>query len=122
MPPPWFGLRHGNKIRRPGHTYHDVHKNQWAIGGAMVVAWRQIGKTMRRSGELDNTERSLDLVCAVGRAVQIAQGVRLQDQWHLPALSLKFVGMHIFRNHDATPMFLRFGAVQSQVQESARFL
>jgi hypothetical protein len=116
-----FGLRYGDRV--DCDTSLATQSSQWQFGSILRLAWKQVGKhhVALGRGELGigETRRPLDALISTARCLQIKSQECLAS--FLGGLREKsFLVVHRF--YDATPLFLTFGSLQSDLQATARYL
>ena len=92
---------------RPSDLPHQ-HKNAWDHTGFVREGWCQVGSGGRRRGDLSHTNRELDVLCCLSRIWQLLQE---HAQYLNPALNGRLGSIYLSIYHDATPLFVRFGAL-----------
>ena len=98
------------------------HKNAWDHTGFVREGWCQVGSGGKRRGDLSHTNRELDVLCSLSRTWQLLQEHALVDQYLKPALEGRLGSIYLSIYHDATPFFVRFGALAGMLQPHARYL
>jgi hypothetical protein len=99
-----------------------THSKAWTLSGAVELAFSSIGMLSPRANTLKKTRRALDAISAVAMSANhglrsacntlgasIRHGAR-RCQWLL-----------VDRSHDATPLRLQFGQLQSELTGAARY-
>ena len=113
-----FGLRCGEQVDRGQKV--GGHSNRWSMTGLLRLGFQGVGKAAACRGGVGESTHMLDALLSTCRLAQHAQerafATRLEE-----SLSSPNPGIVICRSHDATPMQLNFGKLQSQLYELARY-
>ena len=110
------------KTRRRTNYRH----NRWGTSGFLRLAWGDLGANRRSRSckhgpvAIDGSHRSGDALSVLSKFFFSAETQELES---LETKELKGAGSLVLRrHHDATPMLLRFGALQDVLEPHARYL
>ena len=129
-----FIRRHGDKADRSVLSHEPreqqcAHANTTTVGGLIRGAFEELGKgSVARAGEVavDGGRRKLESLLSVASMVRrlFRRGsAQLYTRlYNAVAESEMSRGIVIERHFDSTPVFLRFGSLQGEVSQKARYL
>ncbi|CAK0796790.1 unnamed protein product [Prorocentrum cordatum] len=117
------GLRQGDNVAVGlPHQFSSAHPNEWSLSGAMKIGWKEVGGQgahFRGLGGVGETRHHQQALSILAGGLQEAHGHAFST-W-LDGLPDGAV-LHIERHYDPTQLFLSFGAMAQDLQESARYL
>ena len=99
------------------------HKNTWDMQGVVRETWCEVGASgSRRRGDISHSSHELHMLSGISRAAGLL--LERKMRWMMREIidGDELMGLFIAVHHDATPLLVKFGQLQGQLENFARYL